>query len=137
MQRVVPDFKAGLAANSITVTAGATNEVKFTVTRLRGFDRKLKARLSGLPEGLRAETVDVSKKSGENTLNLFAATDAKASQTAVELVITDVESGEERVAAFALTTSSEDNGVPGGYTKLLVELLDQLWLTVKAKPAVK
>jgi hypothetical protein len=107
------------------------------VNRLRAFDRKLKARLKGLPEGLRAEPVDVSEKSGENVLKLVAAADAKASQSQARLVITDVESGEEQVASFALTTSSEDNGVPGGYTKLLVESLDQLWLTVKAKPAAK
>jgi hypothetical protein len=25
-----------------------------------------------------------------------------------------------------------DNGVPGGYSKLLVESTDQLWLTLKA-----
>ena len=137
LQRLAPDLKASLAANSITVTVGETNEVKFTVTRLRGFERKLKARLKGLPDGLRAEPVDVSEKSGENVLKLVASADAKASQTPLRLVITDVEPGEERVASFALTSSSEDNGVPGGYTKLLVDSVGQLWLTVKAKPAAK
>ena len=137
LRRLRPEYKASLTANSITVTAGETNEVKVTVTRLRGFDRKLTARLKGLPEGLRAEPVDVSTTSGENTLKLIAASDAKASQTPVRLAITDVESGEEQVASFALTTSSEDNGVPGGYTKLLVDSIGQLWLTLKAKPPAK
>ena len=137
LQRLAPEFKASLAANSITMTAGETNEVKFTVTRLRGFERKLKAQLKGLPDGLRAEPVDVSGKSGENTLKLIAGAEAKVAQVPLSLVITDVESGEERIASFALTSSSEDNGVPGGYTKLLVESVGQLWLTVKAKPAAK
>ena len=137
LQRVAPDYKASLAAHSITVTAGETNEVKFTATRLRGFERKLKARLKGLPDGLRAEPVDVSEKSGENVLKLIATADAKAAQAPVRLVITDVDSGEERVALFALTSSSEDNGVPGGYTKLLVDSVGQLWLSLKAKPAAK
>ena len=137
LQRLAPDFKASLAAHSITVIAGETNEVKFTATRLRGFDRKLKARLKGLPDGLRAEPVDVSEKSGENTLKLIASADAKVAQVPLRLVITDVESGEERVALFALTSSSEDNGVPGGYTKLLVDSVGQLWLSLKAKPAAK
>ncbi len=137
LQRALPDYKASLGANFITVTAGETNEVKFTVTRLRGFDRKLKARLKGLPDGLRAEPVDVKEKSGENVLKLVASADAKVAQVPLRLVITDVESGEERVALFALTSSSEDNGVPGGYTKLLVDSVGQLWLTVKAKPAAK
>jgi len=137
VQHARADFKASLAANSVTVTAGDTNEVKFTVTRLRGFDRKLKARLKGLPEGLRAEAVDVLEKSGENVLKLVATAEAKVVQVPLRLVITDVESGEERVALFALSSSSEDNGVPGGYTKLLVDSVGQLWLTVKAKPAAK
>jgi hypothetical protein len=111
--------------------------VKFTVTRLRGFDRKLKARLRGLPEGLSAEPVEVAMKSGENVLKLIARADAKAAQKPIRLVLTDPESGEERTATFSLTTSSEDNGVPGGYTKLLVESTDQLWLTLKAKAAAK
>lgn len=137
LRRLDPEYKASLAANSITVTAGETNEVKFTVTRLRGFERKLKARLKGLPEGLRAEPTDVKDKSGENVLKLIASTDAKAAQVPLRLVITDVESGEDRAAPFVLTTSSEDNGVPGGYLKLLVESTDEIWLTVKPKPTVK
>ncbi len=137
LQRALPDYKASLGANFITVTAGESNEVKFTVTRLRGFERKLKARLKGLPDGLRAEPVNVSEKSGENVLKLVATAEAKVAQVPLRLVITDVESGEERVALFALTSTSEDNGVPGGYTKLLVDSVGQLWLTVKAKPAAK
>lgn len=137
LQRLAPEFKASVAANFITMTAGETNEVKFTVTRLRGFERKLKARLKVLPEGLRAEPVDVSEKSGENVLRLIANADAKVAQVPLRLVITDVESGEERIASFTMTSSSEDNGVPGGYTKLLVDSIGQLWLTVKAKPAAK
>ena len=93
--------------------------------------------MKGLPDGLRAEPVDVSEKSGENVLKLIASADAKVTQVPLRLVITDVDSGEERVALFALTSLSEDNGVPGGYTKLLVDSVGQLWLTVKAKPAAK
>ena len=137
LRRLDPEYQAILAANSITVTTGETNAVKFTVTRLRGFDRKLKARLQGLPDGLRADPVEVSEKSGENVLQLVATAEAKVAQVPLRLVITDVESGEERGALFALISSSEDNGVPGGYTKLLVDSVDQLWLTVKAKPAAK
>jgi hypothetical protein len=39
----------------------------------------------------------------------------------------------ERPATFELVTRSENNGVPGGYSKVLVERTDQLWLTVKTK----
>ncbi len=137
LHRAAPDWKASLPVSSLVMTVGETNEVKFTVTRLRSFDRKLKARLRGLPEGLSAESMEVSMKSGENVLKLIARADAKATQKPIRLVVTNPESGEERTATFSLTTASEDNGVPGGYTKLLVESTDQLWLTIKPKPAAK
>jgi hypothetical protein len=38
---------------------------------------------------------------------------------------------EQRPAIFSLVSRSENNGVPGGYSKLLVEETEEFWLTVK------
>ncbi len=137
IQRLAPDFKATLPAHSLMVTAGSTNDVKFSVTRQRGFDRKLRAELRGLPDGARAEALEISDKGGEHVFKLIAAADAKPSSAPVRIVVFDVEKTVERTAAFSLVSSSEDNGVPGGYTTLLAETIDSLWLTIKAKPASK
>ena len=111
--------------------------MKFTVTGLRGFENKLTATLDGLPEGLHADALDLSGKTGEATLKLIAAPDAKPAQRPVRILITEPGKNEARAVVFSLISSTEDNGVPGGYTRLLVESTDQLWLTVKPKAAPK
>jgi hypothetical protein len=110
----VPDYRPSVAAGSITITPGETNEVKVTLTRSHGFDRKLTARLQGLPDGTRADQVDVPGNSGEAILKLVTAPDAKPAQLPVRIVITDATTSEQRPALFSLISASEDNGVPGG-----------------------
>jgi hypothetical protein len=39
------------------------------------------------------------------------------------------------MARFFMTTTGENNGVPQGYTELVVPSTGQLWLTVSAEPA--
>ena len=133
-----PDFSARAAASSITLAAGETNDLKISVTRLRGFDAKLTAAMEGLPPGTHAQPLDVPEKGGELTLKLIADPDAKPAQAPVRIIITDPATTQTRPVPFSLVSSSEDNGVPGGYTSLLVESTDQLWLTVtpKAQPPV-
>jgi hypothetical protein len=41
---------------------------------------------------------------------------------------------EERVISFALTSRGEDNGVPQGYSDLLIDALEHVWLTVRPAP---
>mgnify|MGYP000709089393 CR=1 FL=1 len=50
---------------------------------------------------------------------------------------TESESGKEHRATAGLTSSTENNGVPGGFTKLLIESTDQIWLTVLPIPETK
>ena len=39
--------------------------------------------------------------------------------------------GNETNVVFDLVSRTENNGVPGGYSKLLVESTEDLWLTIK------
>ncbi len=137
MSRVVADYRASLNASSFTLQPGETNEIKFQLTRVNGFDHKLIAGLYGLPAGTHAQAVELPKSSAEATIKLVSDADAKPAQLPVRIGILDSLTSEQRWVPASLISSSEDNGVPGGYTKLLVEETDQLWLTVKAKPAGK
>src|SRR6185503_1403938 len=48
-RRLGPDYKASIASSSFALVPGATNAVKFTVTRLRDFTNELRAEFRGLP----------------------------------------------------------------------------------------
>ena len=134
---VAPEYQAFASSDAITIEAGSTNEVKLTVNRLRGFDHRLTVSLDPLPAGVRAEPASVSEKGGETILKLVADADAKPAQLPARLVVADTTTNEQTPVPFRLTNSTEDNGVPGGYTKLLVETTDWLWLTVKPRPPQK
>jgi hypothetical protein len=137
ISRAVPGLKAVVANNAFTIEPGKTNDVKVTVTRLRGFEPKLTLSAKGLPDGVTAESAEVPEKGGDVTLKLVASDDAKPFSGAVKVVATETESGTEHYAVAELVSSTTDNGVPQGFKKLAIESTDQLWLTVLPVPAKK
>jgi hypothetical protein len=66
-----------------------------------------------------------------------AALDAKPFSGPIQIVVAESESQKEHRAIAELTGSSVNNGVPGGYSKLVIESTAQLWLTVRPAPAAK
>lgn len=115
---------------SFAITAGRTNDIKIAVKRLHGFDRKLTISAKGLCEGVTAAPAVVDTKSGDAALQLITAREAKPFSGPIQIAATEAESGKAHFAIADLTSSSIDNGVPGGFNKLLIETTDQFWLTV-------
>jgi hypothetical protein len=130
IRRAAPALKASVADTAFAIAPGKTNELKVTVRRLHGFKRKLTLAAKGLPTGLAAEPVEVSDKGGEVSLKLVASAEAPSFCGPILIVATEDESGLEHRATADLTSSTVDNGVPGGFTNLAIESTDQLWLTV-------
>jgi len=82
-----------------------------------------------------ALSTNVPDKGGDVNLQLIVATNAPAFTGPVRLILTDSATTKERTVAFPLTSRTEDNGVPGGYTDLLIDTIEHVWLTVGPKPA--
>lgn len=129
-----PAVVATTASDSFVVKADKPAEVKVAVKRANGFKAKLKLAAKNLPDGISAAEVDVPDKDGEVTLKLTATPDAKPASQPIMLVLREVEGGAEHAARFFLTKTGEDNGVPQGYTTLVIDSTDQLWLTTIAAP---
>jgi hypothetical protein len=118
------------------VTADSTNSVKFKLKRLRGHTNDLSATLLGLPEGVTATSTNLDAKlNGEISLPIIVATNAPTFSGPIQLKLTEPTTTTDRIITFPLLSRTEDNGVPGGYSTLLIDDLDHLWLTVKPKPA--
>jgi hypothetical protein len=136
VRRAAPTIVPTVAAESFTVEAGKTNEVKLKVKLQHGAKGKFLAVAHDLPAGVRAAPVDVPEKGGDVTLLFEGAPDAKAFSGPFRLAVRNDADGRERNAVFEFVTSGENNGVPNGFQRLVREETDQLWLTVKqAKPA--
>jgi len=133
LERALPNFKATLAANSLIVKPDTTNSLKFNVKRLHGLTNELIATLKDLPEGVTAASTNV--QSGDISLPVITATNAPAFSGPIHVVLTDAATKEERVVAFPLTSRGEDNGVPQGYSDLVIDTLEHVWLTVRPAPA--
>jgi hypothetical protein len=134
--KVPPDFTAVISENAFSIAPLSTNEVKLTVKRLRGHTNELSLAFEKLPEGVTAEPEIAPAKSGEVKLNLIAR-DAAPFSGPVRIIVRDKVTSTVKPAQFELVSRSENNGVPGGYSSLLVEQTDQLWLTVKPKKESK
>ena len=70
-------------------------------------------------------------------MKLAASGEARPFSGAIQIVATETESGTEHRATADLTSSTVNNGVPGGFTKLAIESTDQIWLTVLPLPEKK
>jgi sugar lactone lactonase YvrE len=132
----VPTVTGTLSNHAFAIAPGKTSEIKATVKASNGFKSKLRLAAKNLPEGLSAPDVDVPEKGGEVTLKLNADANAMAASQPIQLVLREVESGAEHPVIYTMTTTGENNGVPQGYTELVINSTDQLWLTVTA-PAQK
>lgn len=131
-----PDCKVSVASESFAFKAGSTNELKVTVSRQDGFTNRLSVRAEGWPESVAAASVEVPDKGGEVTLRAVVATNAVAFSGPFRIVAvaeagTNPISGFRRAAQFAYVSTSENNGVPGGFRELLRPFTEQLWLTVR------
>jgi len=135
IRRAVPGLKAVSTENAFAIEPGKTNDIKITATRQHGLQSKLALSVKGLPEGLTAEPIDIPEKSGDVILKLVASADAKTFSGAIQIAATELESGLEHRVIFELISSTTDNGVPQGFSKLITESTDQLWLTVLPPPA--
>jgi hypothetical protein len=137
IQPLAPDFRGRLAANSLVVTPDSTNTIKVNVKRLRGHTNELFVSVPDLPDGITAVSTNVSSAGGEVNLQLVAATNALPFSGPIQVALSDGATKQRRIVPFMLTSRSEDNGVPGGYSALLIDHLDDLWLTVKPRPVEK
>lgn len=137
IERAMPSIKFNLSDTALAIAPGKTNEFKVTTKRLHGFKTKLAIASKALPDGVSLEPVDVPEKGGEVVLKFAASPEAKPFSGPIEIVATEAESGIEHRAVAGLTSSTENNGVPGGFTKLVIESTDQIWLTVLPPPETK
>lgn len=131
-----PSFNATSAAHAFSIEPGKTNDVKVTVNRRNGHDGKLTVSAKDLPSGVTIAPVEVPAKGGEVTLKLIAAGDAKPHNGPINLLITE-DGQPPRLIPHELTGRGIDNGVPQGFTTLVIEEADSLWLTVLAKKEEK
>ena len=136
VSKAQPDYIATVSNSSFVIDSTATNEMKLTTKRVRGFTNELSIAFEKLPEGVAAEPVESSGTKGEVTLKLISR-EAPPFNGPVRIVLKDKTTSEEKLATFELVSRGENNGVPQGYSKLLIERTDQLWLTVKPKPEKK
>jgi hypothetical protein len=129
---LAPDYTLTSSADAIALTSGATNTLKLNFKRLRGFTNELTAAVSNLPEGVVVEPIVLPAKDGDPALVFSASTNAPPTNVVFRIDVSDKQSGEIRPVPFDLVSRTENNGVPGGYSKLLVEHVDQLWLTIRS-----
>ena len=128
----VPAVTATVANHSVTIAPGKNAEMKVAVKRVNGFKVKLQLAAKNLPEGVTAPDVEIGEKAGDVTLKFSADAEAKPAGQPIQLVVRESESGSEHRALYSMIATSENNGVPAGYTELVIDSTDQLWLTVSA-----
>jgi hypothetical protein len=130
VKQAKPDYRATLAAGSLALTSGSTNELKIDFKRLRGFTNHLTIAVRDLPPGVQFVQTNLPAKDGSVSLQLVAEKEAPSFQGPIHIVVTNAETNEERFIPFELTTRGET-----GFAHLLVETSDDFWLTVRRKAA--
>jgi len=125
-----PSVIGTTASHSINIAAGQSGEIKATVKPANGFKAKIQLVAKNLPEGVSAPAVEVPEKGGDVSLKISATADASVAAQPIQVVLRETESGSEHPVVFSMVTTGQNNGVPQGYTELVIDSTDQLWLTV-------
>lgn len=136
LMRPKPTWSASVPDSGLVLEPGKTNEWKVTVTRRHGADGPLKVSVRGVPPGVRVDPVEVADKAGEVTLRWITATNAAPHSGPFFVEVSPPGSDEVRRARFSLVSAGENNGVPQGFRRLVVETVERLWLTVLPVPSV-
>ncbi len=130
-----PSVTATVAEHALKLQPGKTGELKITVKPVNGFTQKLQLAAKNLPEGISATDVEIPAKGGDVTLKIAASADVKAANQPFQLVLRETEGGKEHPVHYPLASTSLNNGVPQGFSDLVIESTEQLWLTVAAETA--
>ena len=125
VERALPALQAIVAKTSFAIESGKTNEIKVTLNRLNGFQSKLTVVGKGLPDGVALQPADAPEKAADVALKLVAATNAVPFSGPIQFFIRSSDPPKDYPVTAELTTGGEN-----GFTKLLIQSTDTLWLTV-------
>lgn len=132
VQRRVPQTTADPDADAYLLAPGKTSSIKLKIARREGDITPLAALALNLPPGVTATSAPLPPTSGEITLMLSAASDAKAVSTPIKLMLlgTDPARPEARVISYDLRKDKDKPGIPE-----LIDSTSDIWLTVSVQPA--
>lgn len=132
--RPSPTVKLTVSESAFTVIPGKTNEIKVTMARSGGFNAPLTVSVGGLPESVACEPVLVKDAAAEAILKLVARDGAAPFRGPIRIRAKEESGGAEHPVGMDLVSAGENNGVPQGYRHLVVESVEDLWLTVLPPP---
>jgi hypothetical protein len=139
VQRPQPVWSASVPEAFLSLEPGKTNEWKVAITRRFGADTRLTVSVSGLPPGVRVDPVEVPEKALEATLRWITATNAASFSGPFQVEVMAPKSVQGlagvQQAQFSLVSAGENNGVPQGFRRLVVESVSRLWMTVLPMPS--
>jgi len=128
-----PAWSATVPEASLALAAGTTNDWKVAIERRHGSAERLRVSVSGLPPGVQVDPMEVPEKGTEATLRWIVATNAGPFSGPFRVEVAGPDRVEE--ARFPLVSAGENNGVPQGFRRLVLESVRRLWLTVTVPPA--
>lgn len=131
LEPVGPGIRAVAAAPSLTVEPGKTNEFRISVRRVGGLEGPLRLEVQDPPEGVTVGAVDIAADAKEATLVWMTATNAPPAQQPLRILVRQGTNGPVSSVLHELATTGENNGVPQGFHRLLLNETDWLWLTVR------
>jgi hypothetical protein len=132
LTKPVPGVKATVAGHAFKLEAGGSTDIKISVVLENGFCSPLILGASQLPAGISAAEVQVAEKGGEVTLTLKAEKTVQPVSQPFQLTLTDKANSASWPVTYRMISTSENNGVPQGYRKLLINETASFWLTVRS-----
>jgi hypothetical protein len=139
VQRPQPVWSASVPEAFLSLEPGKTNEWKVAISRRFGAETRLTISVRGLPPGVRVDPVEVPEKALEATLRWITATNAGSFSGPFQVEVMAPKSVQGlagvQQAQFSLVSAGENNGVPQGFRRLVVESVSRLWMTVLPMPS--
>ena len=128
IDRPRPSLAAIHSPDRLIVEAGKSSELTVTISLLGGFSGKPFIIVQGLPDGVSAQ-IPATEKGGAVKLKIVASETAKSANVPLRIQVIDS-------VATLTCTSNASIGMDKAGGERLINYVDHLWLTIKAKQTV-
>ena len=129
IDRVTPNLNATFTPDRLVVEAGKSAEATVTIGFADGYKGTPAVVVRGLPDGVSAQ-IPATEKGGAVKVKFVAAESAKPANVPVTLLVVEPGTATSRTATTPI-------GMDKAGGERLINSIDHLWLTIKAKPEPK
>ena len=125
-----PRIAPTLSTSTLTYQPGSTNTITIDLNRKYGHQNPVRVSAKNVPVSITQTKGEASEKDNQAKLELIVSETAPPFMGEITFVAEDLETHHSQPVDVTFLGTTINNGVPAGFTELVLEKTESLWLTI-------